>query len=82
MPLWPIVISLLVLGIAVLIYLMIPEVTEGGNGIIWAAAVFLIGYGVVAFVMTRSMPAWGTVSTSSVSQDGLVETEIPDVIVH
>ncbi|MFH1077894.1 MAG: hypothetical protein V1745_01250 [Patescibacteria group bacterium] len=81
MTVWPIIISFLVLGVAYLLYRMLPEITEAGSGILWAAALFLVGYSIVAFVMSRSMPAWGTAMPSGAVQDGFTATEIKDVIV-
>jgi hypothetical protein len=57
MTFWPIVISLLVLGLAYLLFYFLPEIIDSGNSFLWVIGGFLVIYGGVAFYLSSSVPS-------------------------
>lgn len=82
MPLWPVAVAIMILVFAILLYRMLPDLTEGGNGILWVAGAFLVFYAVAAYLIGRSVPAVGDAAASGVFGGRFTETEVEDVIVR
>lgn len=81
--LWPIIISLLVLGLAYVLFYMLPEITDFEMSFVWVIVGFLAVYIIAAVYLGFRLPSPFTANAASRnSQETISETVITDVTVR
>lgn len=76
---WPLLVTLLILGIGIALFYMVPVVNDQNKAILWVAFGFIVIYSGAAFYLSKSLPALSQAPTDSLSADGQSIT-ISDVV--
>lgn len=79
--LWPIIIAILVLGIAYVLFYMLPAVHDDGNSFLWIIAGFVLVYILAATYLGFRLPSPLAHAGTRTTQDALAETTVSDVTV-
>jgi hypothetical protein len=77
---WPVIIVILILGVAVALFYVLPAVIDYEMSFLWIIAGFLILYIGAAVYLSYSLPALSQSEQSNVIQDTTTEVTVPDVI--
>lgn len=77
---WPIIITVLILGVACVLFFMLPAIIDYEMSFLWVIAGFLALYIGAALYLSHSLPVWSQSDQSRVIQDNTAEVVVPDVI--